>query len=162
MRSDQASILHFYINLFPGRGFVVATWTAMAFWLGGFFANVFFCTPIATIWYSDMPGKCGDSNSLYIGCAPNDLIIDVITILILPPAQKTIFRTSMFSSSNHGSDKLPDGRACKRRSSTHEPIAMYEPDVPLVPLTQSKEPNRTSNESIQVTSEWKVSDPMKG
>lgn len=56
-----------------------------AFWIAAFFATAFFCTPPQKSWYSEIPGRCGDSHEFYTGYAVTDLIIDVIVISLPLP-----------------------------------------------------------------------------
>jgi hypothetical protein len=85
----KLSILHFYTRVFRVSAFLRASYAAMglcaAFWTAAFFATAFFCTPPRKSWYSEVPGRCGDSHKFYTGCASTDLVIDVIVIMLPMP-----------------------------------------------------------------------------
>ncbi|KAI1452858.1 hypothetical protein F4805DRAFT_470518 [Annulohypoxylon moriforme] len=83
----KSSILIFYMNIFYGKPFkiasqvvlgIVVSWT-VAF----FFANLFTCYPITPFIEAFYHNKCVDGLALWYGMAISDILIDVI-ILVMP------------------------------------------------------------------------------
>jgi len=87
----KASCLLFYTRIF-GRPHVSglfkwAIWATHAFnilwFIGIVFGTIFMCDPVAKNYNPTLPGKCGTTNSLWLGSAVPSVIIDLV-LLTLP------------------------------------------------------------------------------
>ncbi|KAI1091711.1 hypothetical protein F5B19DRAFT_457258 [Rostrohypoxylon terebratum] len=83
----KSSILVFYMNIFYGKPFKIASQVVLGLvvsWtVSFFFANLFTCFPITPFIEAFYHNKCVDGLALWYGMAISDILIDVV-ILVMP------------------------------------------------------------------------------
>lgn len=92
----KGSILLFYLQIFPNRSMVVATWTVFAFTLAYSFAcvlvNLFSCHPVRGSWEIDesLAAVCIDRPLFYLAQAALGIATDVATLVLPLPMLKSL------------------------------------------------------------------------
>ncbi|KAJ4387564.1 hypothetical protein N0V93_008159 [Gnomoniopsis smithogilvyi] len=86
----KASILCFYLRLFPSRRFRVTTYvvgsTVAAWWIACVIIAIFQCEPIYKFWTPETPGTCMKMKTVFtINAVPN--VVQDLIILIMPVDQ---------------------------------------------------------------------------
>lgn len=86
----KASILCFYLRLFPSRRFRVTTLvvgsTVLVWWIAVSIIGVFQCSPIYRFWTPEVPGTCLTMKTVFtINAVPN--VVQDIVILLMPVDQ---------------------------------------------------------------------------
>lgn len=85
--ASKASILLFYLRIFPGRVFMFAVWTAaffvVSYNVASIFADIFSCNPVAMSWdVTILTGTCINRPLLYFANAGLGIFADFVTLLL--------------------------------------------------------------------------------
>ncbi|KUI67161.1 hypothetical protein VM1G_02887 [Cytospora mali] len=90
LMTTKISILLLYRRIFPSHRFNIVLWCVggfvLAFAITATFLQVFQCTPVEAIWYTNLDRRCVDISADYIAMGTINIITDVV-ILCLPIPQ---------------------------------------------------------------------------